>query len=143
MHGGNNGGSFESYRPMIGPFGAGSTSTNANTNNNVPQSTTTTTIPELSSQIYNEPTNYYQSTSDRSNNNNSGGSNNNNVNNQTSSSSSFFHSMHPTDRTNRTAGHFTMRSSGNGPTQQQTAQQQQLNRHLNYDPHQSIIGPKF
>ena len=127
---------------MIGPFGAGSTSTNANTNNNVPQSTTTTTIPELSSQIYNEPTNYYQSTSDRSTNNNSGGSNNN-VNNQTSSSSSFFHSMHPTDRTNRTAGHFTMRSSGNGPTQQQTAQQQQLNRHLNYDPHQSIIGPKF
>ncbi|XP_027204750.2 uncharacterized protein LOC113798384 [Dermatophagoides pteronyssinus] len=143
VHGGNNGGSFESYRPMIGPFGAGSTSTNANTNNNVPQSTTTTTIPELSSQIYNEPTNYYQSTSDRSTNNNSGGSNNNNVNNQTSSSSSFFHSMHPTDRTNRTAGHFTMRSSGNGPTQQQTAQQQQLNRHLNYDPHQSIIGPKF
>ncbi|KAH9510896.1 hypothetical protein DERF_009393 [Dermatophagoides farinae] len=132
VHGGSNGAGvpFESYRPMIGPFGAGSASAA-----NVPQ---TTTIPEVSPQIYNEPTNgsnYYQSASDRSA-NNSGGSNGGGPGN--SNPSSFFHSMHPVDRQNRSAGHFapnTMRSS-NGPSQP-------LNRHLNYDPHQSVMGPKF
>ncbi|OTF79823.1 hypothetical protein BLA29_009976 [Euroglyphus maynei] len=133
VHGASNG-PFESYRPMIGPFGAGS-------NTGGVQQPSTTTIPEISPQIYNEPTNgsnYYQSASDRSA-NNSGGSNNGPVNNNNNNNtSSFFHSMHPADRQNRSAGHFvpnTMRSS-NGPGQP-------LNRHLNYDPHQSVMGPKF
>lgn len=125
-------GPFESYRPMIGPFGS-----------------QTTTIQEVSPQIYNEPTNgsnYYQSASDRSG-NNSGGSNgipttgNANTNNTGPSNSSFsFHSMHhPSERGPRAnIGHFggnvhsgaTIRSSVTA-----------LNRHLAYD--QSMIGPKF
>lgn len=125
IHGNNTGApqssaSFESYRPMIGPFG-----------------TQTNHLQEVSPQIYNEPTtgsNFYQSASEQSG-QNSGGSNV-----TSTANANFFHSMHQ-DRNRGSfmpSGHSTMMT-----TNTHSATAQVLNRHLNQYDHQATMGSKY